>query len=630
MDFLAPCKNLKKDKQYMERRQKKFALLIDWKCPKCRDICNCSCCMKKKGHNPTGILVHTAKKTGFSSVSELLQAKGPENFGYEKFIKDTGVLKQASKGLEFMATSPKMLGKENSFDGDCDSKVGSENLTLFPDEKKSKKMKREELKELCNGNGDHDLSLNKTGLKKAKTSKESSKKTVKGNYCLSDEKNLNKEVQIGDHSSLSKGQEVKCAKNKKGDLNGAKALEDISKKRESVTSDEESRKKLKSKQKSVAAEKNLNRQVIETNTVYPVKKKKCGVKSEDSGGSNGCKNDNSSGKLQSVIKPCRDKKLDTDVQLPKGSSLITVAGIDLPPKDVGHALQFLEFCAAFGAVLDMKKGQAESVIREIMRRRGRCRLQYSPVVQIHVQLLSLIQKDMGKKFPPFKASDNGSWFRALGQCVSESQCALREVSSDIYDGGVDAYNVLGSSIKLKLLNILCDEALCTITLRNWIDKQNSQFVDSEKEAKEKILVARDKEKQLRQKMQDEVAKAIIEKSGASLSVSEHEVLVRQIKREVIQVHEDVCQAIQRPRSDAVRTAPIILDVSGRAFWKLRGYTNIGTLDPVAPSEKWFVYDVEQKPDVEKYISSIRTKRVKIHKVKDSLPTAIVGENLKHA
>ncbi|KAB2073402.1 hypothetical protein ES319_A07G079300v1 [Gossypium barbadense] len=654
MDFLAPCKNLKKDKQcsikychkcllnrYGEKAEE-VALLIDWKCPKCRDICNCSCCMKKKGHNPTGILVHMAKKTGFSSVQELLQAKGPENFGYEKFIKDTGVLSN-KQAKEFMATSPKMLGKENSFDGDCDSKVGSENLTLFPDEKKSKKMKREELKELCNGNGDHDLSLNKTGLKKPKTLKESSKKTVKGNYCLSDDKNLNKEVQIGDHSGLSKGQEVKCAKNKKGDLNGAKALEDISKKRESVTSDEESRKKLKSKQKSVAAEKNLNRQVIETNTVSPVKKKKCGVKSGDSGGSNGCKNDNSSGKLQSVIKPCRGKKLDLDVQLPEGSSLITVTGIDLPPKDVGHALQFLEFCAAFGAVLDMKKGQAESVIREIIRGRGRCRLQYSPVVQIHVQLLSLIQKDMGKKFPPFKASDNGSWFRALGQCVSESQCALREVSSDLYDGGVDAYNVLDSSIKLKLLNILCDEALCTITLRNWIDKQNSEFVDSEKEAKEKILVARDKEKQLRQKMQDEVAKAIIEKSGASLSVSEHEVLVRQIKREVIQVHEDVCQAIRmlprkRQRSDAVRTAPIILDVSGRAFWKLRGYTSenyillqdIGTLDPVAPSEKWFVYDVEQKPDVEKYISSIRTERVKIQKVKDRLPTAIVGENLKHA
>lgn len=85
-------------------------------------------------------------------------------------------------------------------------------------------------------------------------------------------------------------------------------------------------------------------------TLYFLLKRKSGVKSEDSGGSNGCRNDNSSGKLQPVIKPCRDKKLDIDVQLPQGSSLITVSGIDLPPKDVGHVLQFLEFCAAFGMV----------------------------------------------------------------------------------------------------------------------------------------------------------------------------------------------------------------------------------------------------------------------------------------
>uniref|UniRef100_A0A0E0G5H4 DDT domain-containing protein n=1 Tax=Oryza nivara TaxID=4536 RepID=A0A0E0G5H4_ORYNI len=33
-----------------------------WICPKCRGICNCSCCRRKKGQQPTGRLVHTAKK----------------------------------------------------------------------------------------------------------------------------------------------------------------------------------------------------------------------------------------------------------------------------------------------------------------------------------------------------------------------------------------------------------------------------------------------------------------------------------------------------------------------------------------------------------------------------------------
>ena len=44
------------------------------------------------------------------------------------------------------------------------------------------------------------------------------------------------------------------------------------------------------------------------------------------------------------------KEFGYDVPLPRGISLTTVAGIELSPEDVGHALQFLEFCAAFGKV----------------------------------------------------------------------------------------------------------------------------------------------------------------------------------------------------------------------------------------------------------------------------------------
>ena len=56
-----------------------MAQLEDWKCPKCRGICNCSFCRKKIGCAPTGILVHKAKATGFSSVSEMLQVMDPDN-----------------------------------------------------------------------------------------------------------------------------------------------------------------------------------------------------------------------------------------------------------------------------------------------------------------------------------------------------------------------------------------------------------------------------------------------------------------------------------------------------------------------------------------------------------------------
>lgn len=46
----------------------------------------------------------------------------------------------------------------------------------------------------------------------------------------------------------------------------------------------------------------------------------------------------------------------------------------------------------------MRKGQAESLLRELRYgRRGR-RSQYSMNVQFHIQLLSLIQKDVGEEY----------------------------------------------------------------------------------------------------------------------------------------------------------------------------------------------------------------------------------------
>ncbi|MQL75394.1 hypothetical protein Taro_007758 [Colocasia esculenta] len=53
-----------------------------WSCPKCRGICNCSICMKKRGQPPTGILAPIARSSGFSSVSEmLLQQQRAETAG---------------------------------------------------------------------------------------------------------------------------------------------------------------------------------------------------------------------------------------------------------------------------------------------------------------------------------------------------------------------------------------------------------------------------------------------------------------------------------------------------------------------------------------------------------------------
>ncbi|CAG8434365.1 1972_t:CDS:2 [Ambispora gerdemannii] len=44
----------------------------EWICPKCRDICNCSFCRRKKGLQPTGLLKSIALRKGFKSVRHFL------------------------------------------------------------------------------------------------------------------------------------------------------------------------------------------------------------------------------------------------------------------------------------------------------------------------------------------------------------------------------------------------------------------------------------------------------------------------------------------------------------------------------------------------------------------------------
>uniref|UniRef100_A0A0D9WEV8 DDT domain-containing protein n=1 Tax=Leersia perrieri TaxID=77586 RepID=A0A0D9WEV8_9ORYZ len=85
INFSGSCHNMKKGKMctilYCRKclinrygaEEHKASMDDTWTCPKCRDICNCSLCMKKKGLQPTGILAHAAKASGCASVHHLLK-----------------------------------------------------------------------------------------------------------------------------------------------------------------------------------------------------------------------------------------------------------------------------------------------------------------------------------------------------------------------------------------------------------------------------------------------------------------------------------------------------------------------------------------------------------------------------
>ncbi|XP_042519407.1 uncharacterized protein LOC122093188 [Macadamia integrifolia] len=683
MDFSASCKNRKNDNlcpqkfchkcllnRYGEKAEE-MAMLDEWKCPKCRGICNCSVCMKRRGHQPTGLLVHTAKATGFSSVSEMLNLKGPENLALEE-------TKQTALNKDPVATPIRKCGKENSFDGKNDSK--SQPVSSISDGKGDKGECRS--KKVRHNDNAGEGGITTASLKKHKAfknvvatpnehttpNKEPVTFPTRKYFKEKNDSNLQPTPSTLD-CEVKKREESRRKKLRQKDSagKGSKCGNSLFEKKSSKVSqnsEENPQKLIKKEEKRSQCNDgcpnkvNSELQIPKKTSLDPRKKE--GKKDEGDSFLPDCDKtvlygnmDNATTRPKLVTKSrgARKNTMTTntssvDIQLPQGANLTIVAGIDLATDDVGHALQFLEFCAAFGQVLDLKKGQPESILQELLcRRSGRRihRTQYSSNVQFHTQLLSLIQKDLGEKSHLLsKTSSRDSWLKALGKCISESHFVLKDLPVDCFDRGGDSYDKLDSSQKLRVLNFLCDETLGTVKLRNWIDEQNSKFVEREKEAKEKVLAAKNKEKCLKRKLLDDVAKAIQLKNGAPLSISEHEYLVSRIKVEAAKAHSEILEAMgmvpkKKQRSDAVRTEPVLLDGDGCAYWKLRCYSSepilllqdIDNLDWVRPEEKWYTYDVEQTKVVENYISSFRTKGIKSVAVSGIFPLGSSEGSLKH-
>ncbi|KAK9080350.1 hypothetical protein SSX86_000108 [Deinandra increscens subsp. villosa] len=442
MDFVVTCTNESGNKKqcplnfchgcllnrYGENAEE-AAASGDWKCPRCRGICNCSFCMKKRGCGPTGILVHTAKKNGFASVSNLLNMKGST---VTEVVVKCGARKKRSAS---------------------DKETG--------DEPERKLMKEDGEREFCQ-----------------------------------EEKNT---------------------------------IEDTS---------------------------------------------------EDQ---------------------------NVELQLPQGTELTNLAGIDLPLGDAGHALQLLEFCETFGEVLQLKNGEPEILLSELTCGNAH-KTNESLIVQFHTRLLSLIEDDLGQKY------SEKSWVEAFKECISESQYPSKEALLELLNLQPNGYDELNFSQKLRLLNFLCDEALGTVKLRLWIEEKN---VEEKKKAKEMLIAKRDKEKNMKKKVKDEVAKALLSRNGYLLSISERNDLISKVKAETAQTLANSLELRDVPRETyVVRSEPVLLDINGCKLWKLRSnYSKIGILlqdscygDVTTSDEKWFAFSDQEKALVDEYISYSRNIR----------------------
>ncbi|KAH7658403.1 Zinc-finger domain of monoamine-oxidase A repressor R1 domain-containing protein [Dioscorea alata] len=307
-----------------------------------------------------------------------------------------------------------------------------------------------------------------------------------------------------------------------------------------------------------------------------------------------------------------ERSKDRNVLLPRGTPLTMVAGVKLPPDDVGPALQFLEFCNAFSEVLGIKKGQPEIVLRELTRTNSKSLKVHPSVVGLHIKLLSLIQKDLGEGSLLKSKISASSWLKALTKCINE-QCHFKGLSSECFDKEALKYDTLDASQKLIILNLLCDQTLETADLRSWIDEENIKFHEKEKESEAKAPIP--KMKDLNQKMNAKVAKVMLcLKERSLVSISEHDNVISETESKTKRLHSEVTENIlnkKKQRIDAVRTEPILLEGNGEVYWRLGGCGNsrimlqeIRSWDLLTNRDMWFVYDNDSEQIIQKYITSL--------------------------
>ncbi|KAH9315356.1 hypothetical protein KI387_023983, partial [Taxus chinensis] len=681
----------------------------DWKCPRCRGVCNCSICMKKQGCAPTGILAHAAKATGFASVSDLLQCQGLSLDRVDALTMD-GLLESIHSGNTDVKDLVKKLKPVHacliSTQSVDSSSTPSNNQSVPPlinllKDKNHKPLSKPStyLKE-CKAQKSFDQSpthiesqfeetayLSKSSKKKNRESTVGGKNKEKSPHVLglSDEAIITKEKTNGNSkikvktkrekksdaplcstvtkssSPKIKGQDMAASEDTKGSVRVVEITEPLQSQKLTT-----SKRKQEKTHPSKICPGAGNEMPAESNHVPDAAERKSKKRKSDDTNSTEQKDalNDCVGQVEEKRCPNKNKKKrrsyieeeeDVLVVLPQGKSMQSVAGMDFQANDVGQALQFLEFCSAFEQVLNLNKGHPESILRELTRGRIGRRGMYSSLVQFHVKLLSLIGEDIGEQCEiSHSGSGENSWVLALRRLVLKKSSPSREdlspsssnqpsaewqkmrqqvceVESFIDSslrGGAEGYEKLNPSRKLRLLNILCDESLSTRCLRNWIDSTSTRFIECKKEHQEEAMAVRDKAREAKQRMKDEVARILLSsKEGPPLTISEHDELISRVrleaeKAEAAKQHVlEAASRMRRQRCDAIRTEHIVQNENGQVFWRLKGGSDrlacllqdVSSGKPLIGQDQWFVYNEEEENILAKYIRLSRAPKAGKHR-----------------
>uniref|UniRef100_A0A7N0TZL0 Zinc-finger domain-containing protein n=1 Tax=Kalanchoe fedtschenkoi TaxID=63787 RepID=A0A7N0TZL0_KALFE len=253
---------------------------------------------------------------------------------------------------------------------------------------------------------------------------------------------------------------------------------------------------------------------------------------------------------------------ETHVPMPLGIDVNKVASIKMSPEDVGHALQFLEFCKAFGQVFSLSDEDPEILLRDLFDKSNKEASQ-GPAFKFQMKITSMIQED------------------------TEGQCQLPNIV-------VNGNNDVEPSSKLRALNFLCDEALNTSVMRHWINTYKRDI--------ETVSLSESKSPCMPPFMDKSESVATQHAEFVDLDKSPHKKL----------------------KPDACRSEPKYVNESGQKFWNLGNSSNDMDIyvqdfgeEPMA-QDKWFKFDPQQKDMVEKYLSSLSVRSSKKRRAACSL------------
>ncbi|XP_044425084.1 uncharacterized protein [Triticum aestivum] len=529
-----------------------------WTCPKCRGICNCSFCRKKKGETPTGILAHAAKASGHSSVHDLL-IKGSDMVVAAQTLSS---LPKKIKKEHKEGNIKKVPGTGDATDGlltEGDENTNTD-LNAFPSVPTNKELKKIK-KERKKGN-----------IKKALG-------TDDGTDGLLAEGGENARTDLNAVPSVHTDKELKKIKKerKKGNIKRALGTDDgtdglLAQGDDNTGTDLNALPPVPISKKLKKGNRMVNDMTAD---------EKCPVEIK--------------GELH-----IRNESTDvpeTKIELPIGTPVTDIAGAELEVDDVGSALQFHEFCRTFAEVLKIRKGQPEKILQVITGGGRIGREVPSVVADLHISLLSVIQEDREEN--PSDYSRNGdAWIIDTGKYISESTVISKELPLDCLSQGVLGYKKLSPSLKLHVLNFLCDEALSTTTLKNWVLKQHESATERKVAAREKFRAVKEKEKELKEKLTIKMAKPRFLRNGAEINS-----LVSQIK----EAYADKKAVIDEEKlGGLVRKKPVRID-EGVAYWKLDGYCDKTAImrqefDATENTDKWFMFTEEEEKVIKGHVA----------------------------